>query len=210
MVGRARLRLSALAVLGVAWSCPPALAVATLWPTTAAAANTQRLRYSPLDEDGTLRDGLSVVGGGAAQCTSGSSWVVGAFRCFEGNLIRDVCYSDTRDPDLQSVLCASSPWANAVTRLDLEHEPDGSYGAKPGGLPWALELSSGARCIAASGATTTVQGFRLNYLCGRFGSASARYLFGSPDRSRRQWRIRQARTPNGSGVRKVTIRVAWH
>ena len=54
-----------------------------------------------------------------------------------------------------------------------------------------------------------MRGYRLNYACGRFGFASARYLFGSPDKSRRQWRIRQARTPTGRGMRKVAIRVAW-
>jgi hypothetical protein len=46
-----------------------------------------------------LRDGLSVNLGGSAQCDSGSYIVVGAYRCFGGNLIRDVCYPDTRDEE---------------------------------------------------------------------------------------------------------------
>jgi hypothetical protein len=193
----------------VAWPALTALALVALGPPTSAAADTQRLRYSPIDADGTLRDGLRVISGGAGECTSGSFWVVDAFRCFQGSLIRDVCYLDERDQDAKSVLCARDPWAKTVAQLELNERADGAGGAKPGGLPWALKLASGARCVGASGATTVVQGYRLNYICGRFGTKSARYLFGSPDRSRSTWRIRQARTPEGSDLRKVAIDVAW-
>jgi hypothetical protein len=36
-----------------------------------AAGATARLKYSPFDADGTLRDGLSVASGGIGGCTSG-------------------------------------------------------------------------------------------------------------------------------------------
>jgi hypothetical protein len=71
-------------------------------------------------------------------------------------------------------------------------------------LPWALQLASGARCVWVSGATNRVGSFRLNYFRNQ-----GRYLFGSPDRSRATWRIRQARDFNGRAMRKVAIEVAW-
>jgi hypothetical protein len=169
-----------------------------------AQAATERLRYSPLDADGTLRDGLGVNLGGTAECTSRSFIVVGAYRCFEGNQIRSVCYPDSRDVEGFSVLCVSSPWARAAIRLQLDEEPDDSFAARPGGLPWALELASGVRCVWVGGATNVVGRLRLNYGCAR-----GRYLFGSPDRSGPTWRIRQARDFNGRAMRKVVIRVAW-
>jgi hypothetical protein len=174
-----------------------------------AGAATERVRYSPFDADGTLRDGLSVNIGGLGECTTGSFFVVGAFRCFEDNMIHDVCYRDDRDPEVPSLLCVKNPWARTAVRLQYLKEPDPSYGAKPGGRPWALELASGSRCVSVGGGTTVVGRLRLNYVCGRYGSPRARYLFGSPDRSRAVWLIRHARTFNGGGMRKVAIKVAW-
>jgi len=189
----------------------PLLAAAFLaLPVHSADAATVRLKYSPLDADGTLRDGLSVASGGIGECTSGSYIVVGAFRCFEDDSsIWDVCYLDQRDVDLPSLLCVSSPWARAAVRLQYIDEPDPRFGARPGGPPWALELASGRRCVWASRASTTVGRLRLNYLCGRFGTRTARFLFGTPDKRRAVWRIRLVTTPAGGGMRKVAIKVAW-
>jgi hypothetical protein len=48
-----------------------------------------------------------------------------------------------------------------------------------------------------------VDGKRVNYNCGR------RYLLGGPDRTKPTWRIRQALTPGGIGMRSVAIAAAW-
>jgi len=175
-------------------------------PESAAQPPTVRLKYSPFDADGTLRDGLSVNTGGIGDCRSGSFFVVGAYRCFEGSSIHSVCYRDDRDPQLPSLLCVASPWAKAAVRLQYTHEPAGSFGARPGGPPWALELWSGRRCVLLSGGTTVVGRLRLNYGC--LGSGE-RVLFGPPDKSGPVWRIRQANDGEGHGTRKVAIRVAW-
>jgi hypothetical protein len=169
-----------------------------------AQAATQREKYSPFDADGTLRDGLSVTQGGAGECMTGSYIVVGAYRCFAGNRIYSVCYLDEGDPESSSLLCVSSPWARSAVRLTFDESPNGGDSARPGGLPWALELRSGTRCVWVGGATTVVEGRRLNYGC-----FNGRVLFGSPDTSRSTWRIRVARDGEGRGMRKVAIRAAW-
>lgn len=124
-------------------------------------------------------------------------------------MIHDVCYPDARDPEESSLLCVSRPWAKVAVRVQILDEPDGTYGAEPGGIPWAMELASGKRCVGASGASTSVGRLRINYVCGRYRTPGVRYLFGSPDRTRAVWRIRQAKTPFGRGMRKVAIKVAW-
>jgi hypothetical protein len=182
----------------------PFALIAVLALAGTAQAATQREKYSPFDADGTLREGLSVTRGGTGECTTGSYIVVGAFRCFAGNRIYGVCYLDDRDPESPSLLCVSSPWARSAVRLTFDEDPDSSYGAKPGGLPWALELSSGTRCVWVGGATTVVGGRRLNYGC-----VNGRVLFGAPDTSRSNWRIRLARDGEGRGMREVAIRAAW-
>jgi hypothetical protein len=69
--------------------------------------------------------------------------------------------------------------------------------------PWALELMSGERCVFAEGATSVVEGRRLNYTCSR-----SHYLWGPPDTSHALWRIRASRNYEGTHMRRLAIRVA--
>ncbi len=181
-----------------------------LLASSARAAGTNVRTFSPLDADGTLRDGLSVNRGRTtADCWTGSFVVKDAYRCFEGNLIRDPCWLDDRDPDVPSLLCVQSPWSRAAVRLDLVDElPEPGAGSIQ--TPWALELASGLRCTFLQGATGTLGGLRLNYACAKpRGRRAVRFLFGAPNKRRATWTIRQARDADGHGLRRVAIRVAW-
>jgi hypothetical protein len=178
--------------------------------SSAVASPTRVHVYSPLDPDGTLRDGLSVnQGRTTADCWIGSSVVKGAYRCFEGNLIHDPCYLDDRDPEFPSVLCVESPWSRAAVRLDVVDElPEPGKGSSQ--TPWALELASGLRSTFMQGATGTLGRFRLNYACSKpRGHRALRFLFGTPSKHRAAWTIRQARDSSGRGLRRVIVRTAW-
>jgi hypothetical protein len=172
-----------------------------------AGARTVELRYTPFAADGSLRDGLHATPAFGGGCSTGSFLVAGpgVFRCFEASFIHDPCYLDAGASNAvrSVVVCVETPWSRSVLRLRVRAPLDARFGTSPDGPPWALRLASGRRCVRLGGATTVVAGRRMNYACDR------RYLFGSPDRTRPTWRIRQAVTPGGVGMRKVAIAAAW-
>jgi hypothetical protein len=175
--------------------------------TADSAQRTRRLHYSPFATDGSAIGRLAVTPHYHGQCNSGSEVVVGdVYRCFDGNFIRDPCYYDDRTSGAEGddvVLCVGSPWSRSAVRLRVD-TLDSSYGRRPGGPPWALELMNGERCVFAEGATNVVEGRRLNYTCNR-----SHYLWGSPDTSDALWRIRASRNYGGTSMRRLAIRVAW-
>jgi hypothetical protein len=175
--------------------------------TADSAQRTRRLHYSPFATDGSAIGRLTVTPHDHGQCNTGSEAVVGhVYRCFDGNVIRDPCYYDNRtsaDEGNDVVLCVESPWSRSAVRLRVD-TLDSSYGRRPGGPPWALELMSGERCVFAEGATNVVRGRRLNYTCSR-----SHYLWGSPDTSHALWRIRASRNYRGTNMRKLATRMAW-
>jgi hypothetical protein len=174
----------------------------------AARAATVVVAYSPFAPTGALAAGLHAAPRFGGTCSTGSFVVSNpaVFRCFAGDTIYDPCYLDAAASNAQRAVvdCVDSPWATNVVRLRLAAAPDPAFGAPAGGPPWALRLASGRRCVFAAGATSVVDGRRLNYVCD-----SGRVLFGSPDVTTPTWRIRQARTAGGAGMRKVAVAAAW-
>jgi hypothetical protein len=196
-----RCSAGALAILAtVLWCACPA----------GAAAPTERLIYSPFATDGSLLASLKVTTHPGGTCQTGSYVIArsGAYRCFDGNTIRDPCFRDTRASTASGepvVACVNAPWSTHVLSLHLDGQPRSTFRVKPGGPPWAVQLASGARCVFGEGATGVAHGLRLNYFCGRNGP----YLFGSPRVSQPTWRIRMAHDVEGRGWRLVAIARAW-
>jgi hypothetical protein len=187
-----------------------AAAAVLLWCAgSASAAPTERLVYSPFATDGSLLQSLKVTTHDGGHCDTGSYVVArhGVYRCFDGNVIRDPCFSDARASTAAGetvVACVGAPWSTHVVSLHLDGEPSSDSQVKPGGAPWALQLASGPRCVFGEGATNVAHGLRLNYFC-----AGSRYLFGTPRTSQPTWRIRMARNTLGRGWRLVAIARAW-
>jgi hypothetical protein len=184
------------------------LALLAAMAPAAAGAQTRTVAYGPFAADGALRRGLSATAAFGGTCDTGSFVVAGAdvFRCFSATTIHDPCYRDAGQstPERAVVVCVADPWTSAAVRLRVTEPPHPDHGAEPGGLPWALTLASGRRCRVVRGATPTVGGRRLHYVCG-----GGRVLFGSPDRTTATWRIRQATDAGGRDLRKVAIATAW-
>ncbi len=88
-----------------------------------------------------------------------------AWRCFAGSRVFDPCFSE-EDVDDEVVCMISSPWEakGALVSLDepLRERLDGVHASKV----WGIELADGSRCSWMGGATTTIEGARLNYSCG--------------------------------------------
>jgi hypothetical protein len=188
-----------------------AATAAALWcaSVAGAAAPTERLVYTPFAAGGSLLPSLKVTTHGGGRCDTGSYVVArrGVYRCFDGNVIRDPCFSNPSASTAAGdpvVACVESPWARTAVSLHLDGEPSSAGQAAPGRPPWALQLASGPRCVFAEGASNVVHGRRLNYFC-----SGRRYLFGTPRTSAPTWRIRMAHGFSGRGWRLVAIARAW-
>jgi hypothetical protein len=183
------------------------LVACSLASASPAHGRTVELRYTPFAADGSLRGGLSATPQFGGSCATGSFLVAapGAFRCTAATRVYDPCYLDAKASTMaRSVMvCVSAPWSRTVVRLRVRDPVSGGAAAAPTGPPWALRLLSGRLCLLVGGAASVVGGRRMNYAC------RERYLFGVPDATRPTWRIRQARTPGGAGMRQVAIATAW-
>lgn len=134
---------------------------------------TQHSLFNPWSL-GSLREDTRISEEHAGHCWTGSQALNqrnDAWRCStEDSTILDPCLSDAESASLV-VACVASPWHQAVVLVHLT-EPLSPRGAdEPAhvteftGLPWAVELANGDTCIFIGGATTSVSGMRLNYLC---------------------------------------------
>ena len=92
-----------------------------------------------------------------------------AFRCFSGAQILDPCFAPPT-PDPTNVLCVNDPWSRATTLRLTRVLPTAV--AEAASRPWALELSTGARCVASTGTVPDVAGVNLSYHCSD-GTAAA-------------------------------------
>lgn len=119
------------------------------------------------------------------ECWEASTIVGGAWRCMTSNEIRDPCFSGLSGV----VICPNGgPWAHTATELRLTRElPISPASERPAtsGMPWALQLSDGTRCLFAQGATSTITGLRFNYTC----NTARLWLYGSSDRKAAVWTI---------------------
>ncbi len=163
--------------------------------------------YRPMRANGSTslrtraRSGYCWTGSDAAQRRD-------AWRCRTGSEILDPCFSAS--PTARSVICPAGPWSRSALRLELTR-------ALPHGLadkgrpslkeqPWAIELSDGRRALFASGASSELEGRRLDYF---FGPGNDEGLWGYPDRTGQLWTILVAPFTAQRLDARATIRHAW-
>lgn len=143
-------------------------------------------------------------------CFSGSSTAArgDAWRCITGNELDDPCFSTSIGAP--SVICPAAPWQNTGVEIRLTKPLPSRYANHEvpslHSQPWALELYDGQRCLLASGASTTVEGRRLNYFC---PINSHLGLWGFPSRSTEPWTILAAPFTAKQLNQRATIRHAW-
>ena len=157
---------------------------------------------SPVDRSGELKDGYTVEATRRGDCWTTSFVNDELYRCMQRNFIQDPCWLEAgRSP--RTVVCPGLPWSHAVLRLRLtDRLPQTSSGRRPA---WGLRLADGRRCLFAQGATGTVHGHHISYICrGRW------VLLGNPRRGH-VWHIRTAKRERGEyepkGFRPLTD--AW-
>ncbi|MGX1886509.1 serine/threonine protein kinase [Streptomyces sp. NPDC055287] len=130
--------------------------------------------------------GIVVTGDAIGSCFSSSTKTqrTDAWRCTHDSTLLDPCFAPDVGPDHPVLLCmGASP--NHMMRLTLTETLPGNNFHIPGGpvpTPLVIELANGKRCEFAGGATDSLAGQRLNYLCNGGGS-----VYGDPDQDHPLW-----------------------
>jgi hypothetical protein len=146
----------------------------------------------------------------SGSCFSGSDATQrsDAWRCSSGNELLDPCFSSPLAAG--TVVCPAAPWLHTGITIRLTQplpSAEADHGAASlARLPWALELYDGSRCLLATGATSVLDGRRLNYFC---GGQSKTGLWGAPNRSTQPWRIYRAAFTAKRLTQRVAVRRAW-
>ena len=169
------------------------LAVGVAAPAQAA---TKVRTYQPWDEIGNPK--VKRYTHGSATCAASSRRTArsDAWRCVSGNVAYDPCFQSPTD---EEVFCVNSPWARRGSLLGTLLEPS-TRRKSPAKLPWALQVGK-RRCVVVPKRTKRR---RATYRCGRRG-----YLFGRPNKRKKTWTIRAAKSPRGKKAKRAKIRVAW-
>jgi hypothetical protein len=163
-------------------------------------------RYSPFGPRG-IAPGVRVAKTVSGYCWtwSGTDWRSDAYRCFVGNYIHDPCYADVVVSS-KFVLCPISFPGSKVIRIRLTRTlpPPHKVSNPTRHPPWAIRLARGRWCGFFSGATSLIDGLRINYGCKGGG-----VLLGNPRRHSATWTILYASNFRSTSHSTVKISQAW-
>ena len=153
------------------------------------------IRYAaPVATGGFPNPGLAVSDLGPGSCNPGSDVITGVwvYRCFAGSLVIDPCWATTSgNGTSSSVLCMREPWSTSGEKVEASGLAAGTTRSKLNlDAPWAVQLTTGQRCLAAQGAHEEYKGVPLNFGCASSGGSPAITLLGSPDRTAAYWTFR--------------------
>lgn len=129
-----------------------------------------------------------------------------AWRCTVGNALHDPCFSS---PQARAVVIC--PNADPTSGLEIRltrRLPTAHANRSPARerQPWTLKLYGGAHCAFSGGASSVVDGLRLNYFClGNHASG----LWGYPLRTTQPWTIFSAPFTATALSERVAIEHAW-
>jgi len=191
----------------VAASLAMFVAVLAAGPALASAKRTRAVVYEAFASSGkpahrvqrTLRGSCYV---GAQSVNRDDAW-----RCTSGNELFDPCFSSAQAKGV--VLCPSTPLSGSVTEIKLTKGLPTAMADKgkpsTSGVPWALETTTGLKCVIDTGATNAIGRTRANYGC----TKGTDWLWGDPARKTEPWTISIAPLNARRLKQRVGIAEAW-
>jgi hypothetical protein len=167
---------------------------------------------TPWTSKGTLSSEEKIKSHVTGSCWTGSQAVhdSDAWRCTAGNFIYDPCFAPQELPQgfspVTDVACLYAPWQEVVMMHQTKPLPfaspspaDGGNGPSP---DWALQLSTGDRCLGSTGMNAELAGVWLTYSCTSGALAGALNTHTEP------WTVEYYR--RGSDVLyEVGVSIAW-
>lgn len=165
---------------------------------------TEVTLFAPTTDDGSpsVKPTKSLAG----SCWTSSFTRSDGYRCESKSHIYDPCFGIETGRPATRVLCLSAPYDQNPVEIKVSTLPELDQSEVVGpedGNPWALELANGKRCEQTGGATSAVNGQRLNYVCDKELA-----LYGDPDRSSKTWTI-YAREGDEAQLKHVPIAHAY-
>jgi len=142
----------------------------------------------------------------------GSCWVGSiainrddAWRCASGNALYDPCFSSSKARGI--VVCPLAPWQTSGVELKLTKRLPQPNPAKASttGHPWAIQTSSGLRCLFDTGAAPVIHNLPGSYFC----AGSPDDLWGLPSRNSQPWMIYVGPPSATKLSKRVSVTVAW-
>ena len=182
----------------------------TVTPTTSASPVTSVVYVAPVGSHEEPIPGLPVSQTLDGSCVSGSDSVQGpVYRCFSGNYVYDPCWAvATAKIPTATVLCMADPWQASVVKIVTQGLPGVSAASGTDlDFPWAVQLTTGQRCLAVQGAHDDYKGKAIDFGC----QDSGLELLRGVDRSRALWSF-QSVQQNGSVLTPgpaVYVSIAW-
>jgi Uncharacterised protein family UPF0547 len=153
---------------------------------------------------------LHVIGRDRGECGELSVADYGnpeAHRCYPSTSpeIGDPCFVFR----YSQLVCMEDPWDKRVRLVTATDTPaPGSHPLRKD-LPWAIELTTGLRCVLITGATYSVAGLRSNYGCFRSIGHDDGSVFGTLDRSHELWYATFA-PESSTELRRVAVKTVWY
>ena len=162
---------------------------------------TQVVTYDPLNPSGTVKRSLRIAGSSSGSCWISSLTVKGAYRCLSGSALFDPCYVSGHASS--TLICVSAPWTSKAWVLRLTATLPVANHHFLRSLPWALQLTSGVRCINAVALNPPVEGNSMPYSCGPTNEGLATFV----DESTVPWTVRYTTGVNGPLSVQTVVRV---
>jgi hypothetical protein len=136
----------------------------------AAAPRATTVRFvAPVDPNGHPLASDRIIRTVRGACEVGSEFAgPPAYRCVAGNDLYEACWPADYDPrHATTLLCLLWPWSHDVVRigtrgLRASHEPP-THSLR---FPWAVQLTSGQRCVLSAGTRERFRGRVIDYYCG--------------------------------------------
>lgn len=196
-------------VIGCASACGLMLAGVSVGVASEA---TKIMYVAPVNRHGVPLPGWRVTSRVRGTCDAGSDSVPGpVYRCFAGNSVLDPCWADRVEEG--TVLCPVEPWSGELVKLTTTAGLPPSTQRVPAslGFPWAVQLSSGKRCVAVQGAHEEYDGRVVGYTCVH-GLRHGLSLLRGMDRAHEPWTFDSA---SWTGQEYVpgpteTVMIAWY
>lgn len=173
-----------------------------------ASAGTEVTVYSPFTKAG--QPAYKVAKTLSGTCGDGSMLVPhkNAWTCKAGKTYYEACFAFKLSS--RSVLCLakSGPWSDLL-KIKLTRRFPSQYGNKhtlspAHTLPWAVQTTSGLRCLAVTGTVTKVDGKLLEFFC----PGSKELLWGL-SRKGRLWKVYAAPAKSKRLTKQVALKDAW-